>query len=99
MRKILIIAVAFILSIFIYSCKTTNKSSSTIRGNEKIFKAGASVSNITDPSTLPSTSIVHDSLNARSLVLDDGITKLAFVVVDQRVVTREVFDEAKRLIM
>ncbi len=70
------------------------------------LRAGASTSNIT-PSLgaeivggwkpLPSTR-VHDELHARSLVLDDGRTRLAFVVVDNVSVDREVFDEAKRQI-
>lgn len=41
---------------------------------------------------------VHDELHARCLVLDDGTTRLAIVVVDSLGVPREVFDEAKRQI-
>ncbi len=39
----------------------------------------------------------HDPLHARTLVLDDGKTMLAMVVVDNLGVAREVCDEAKRL--
>ncbi len=39
----------------------------------------------------------HDPLHARALVLDDGKTMLAMVVVDNLGVAREVCDEAKRL--
>src|SRR5262245_43707732 len=41
---------------------------------------------------------VHDPLYARTLVLDDGATKIAFVVVDNVGVPKIVCDEAKRMI-
>jgi hypothetical protein len=41
---------------------------------------------------------VHDPLFARTLVLDDGATRLAFVVVDNVGLPQIVCDEAKRLI-
>src|SRR5687768_1773720 len=41
---------------------------------------------------------VHDPLYARTLVLDDGTTRIAFVVVDNVGVPQVVCDEAKRLI-
>jgi neutral ceramidase len=71
----------------------------------KIFKAGAATSNVTPALGVgivgnfetPLATHIHDELNARCLVLDDGTTKLAFVVVDNLSVSREVFDEAKRL--
>jgi neutral ceramidase len=72
-----------------------------------IFRAGASTANITPPlgsgivgnfGIPPPANYVHDELHARSFVLDDGTTKLVFVVVDNVGVIREVFDEAKRLI-
>lgn len=71
------------------------------------FRAGASTANITPPlgsglvgnfGIPPPANYVHDELHARSLILDDGTTKLVFVVVDNVGVIREVFDEAKRLI-
>jgi hypothetical protein len=70
------------------------------------FKAGAATSNITPPigqpvvggfSPAPSTH-VHDELHARCLVLDDGKTRLAFVVCDLLGVARQVSDEARRII-
>jgi neutral ceramidase len=39
----------------------------------------------------------HDPLHARCLVLDDGQTKLALVVVDSCMVPRELMDAAKAL--
>ncbi|HXI01508.1 MAG TPA: neutral/alkaline non-lysosomal ceramidase N-terminal domain-containing protein [Sphingobacteriaceae bacterium] len=76
-------------------------------GNSKIFKAGASTSNITPPlgdgivgnfGVPPPAAHIHDQLHARCLALDDGETRLVFVVVDNVGVNQEVFDQAKRLI-
>jgi neutral ceramidase len=69
----------------------------------RVFRAGAATSNIT-PSV--GTSIngnlqdvtiksVHDDTHARCIVLDDGQTRLAIVVADLCMVSREVLDEAK----
>ena len=75
---------------------------------QAVFRAGASTANITPPlgsglvgnfGIPPPANYVHDELHARSLVLDDGTTKLVFVVVDNVGIIREVFDEAKRLIV
>ncbi len=41
---------------------------------------------------------VHDLLNARCLVLDDGATQLALVMVDNCLIQRPVFDAAKKRI-
>jgi len=41
---------------------------------------------------------VHDELHARALALTDGKTTLAFVVVDNCLIPREVFDAAKALL-
>lgn len=73
----------------------------------KVFRAGASLSNITPPLGMgivgnfgnpPPAEHIHDQLHARSLVLDDGTSQLVFVVIDNLMVGREVLDEAKRLI-
>jgi len=70
------------------------------------FRAGAAASNLTPPlgeliiggfTPFPST-YVHDELHARCLVLDDGSSKLVFVICDNVGVPREVFDDAKRLV-
>ena len=72
----------------------------------KVFRAGAATSNLTPPigggiiggfHPIPSTHI-HDELNARCLVLDNGETRLAIVVCDLLGASREVFDEARRLV-
>lgn len=46
----------------------------------------------------PPATYIHDQLHAKTLVLDDGTTRLAFVLVDNVGIKREVFDEAKRLV-
>lgn len=70
----------------------------------RVFKAGAATSNITPQLgegivgnfDIPPATYVHDELHARCLVLDDGATRLVFVVADNVSVSREVFDTAKR---
>jgi neutral ceramidase len=73
----------------------------------RVFKAGAATSNITPPLGMeivgnfaprPIAAHVHDELHARCLVLDDGTTKLAFVVADTISLARDVWDEAKQKI-
>ncbi len=67
------------------------------------FQAGAATSNVTPwlgmsmnggMSDNPAKSI-HDELHARAIVLDDGRTRLAFVVVDSCMIEREVIKAAK----
>ena len=70
------------------------------------FKAGAAAVNITPPlGTVINGGFrpiiaenVHDELHARALALTDGKTTLAFVVVDNCVIPREVFDAAKAIL-
>lgn len=72
----------------------------------RVLRAGADRTDITPElgilivgsfSPQPATH-VHDPLYARTLVLDDGATKLVFVLVDNVGVPQLVCDEAKRLI-
>jgi hypothetical protein len=73
---------------------------------ERIFRAGASVSNITpmlgEPIVgnfnEPLAENIHDDLHARCLVLDDGSTRLAIVLLDNVGVDQAVLDEAKNVI-
>jgi neutral ceramidase len=69
------------------------------------LSAGAATSNVTPPLgelivgnwvPVPAT-YIHDELHARCLVLDDGETRVAIVVVDNVGIPRRVLDEAKRL--
>lgn len=83
---------------------TANAAEPEASQNERVFRAGAAVSNITPPlgslivggwKPIPATNI-HDQLWVRCLVLDNGETKLAFAICDNLGMVREVFDEAKR---
>lgn len=74
--------------------------------SKPVFRASASTSNITPPlgslivggfAPFPATH-VHDELHARCLVLDDGSTRLVFVVCDLLGINRLVSDEARALI-
>lgn len=70
------------------------------------FRAGASAVDIT-PTTSPriiaggfieaQSSTITDKLFTRSLVLDDGKTQIALVIVDTCMMTRSLIDEAKAL--
>ncbi|HBJ85383.1 MAG TPA: hypothetical protein DDZ88_16205 [Verrucomicrobiales bacterium] len=70
------------------------------------FRAGAATSNITPElgSSINGgfqdgkAAFIHDELNARCLALDDGKTKLVFVVADSCVIGRGIFDEAKKMV-
>ncbi len=69
------------------------------------LRAGAATSNITPPLgeeivggwNSPPATHIHDELHARCLVLDNGATRLAFVICDSVGIGREVFDAAKRM--
>jgi len=70
-----------------------------------VFRAGARVVDITPP-TLPvlvnggmttrSATKIVDRLHARALVLDDGTTRVAIVVVDSCMVPRDLLDRSKK---
>ncbi len=70
----------------------------------KVFRAGAATSNITpkigtsNNGNFQDVTIksIHDETHARGIVLDDGQNKLAIVVSDLCMVSRETLDEAKR---
>ena len=81
-------------------------ASGTVRadGPAPVFRAGAAAVDVS-PTVFPArvnggfleaqAKSVLDPLNARCLVLDDGTTRLAIVVVDSCMVPREVLDQAK----
>lgn len=72
----------------------------------RVFRAGAATSNITPPLGSPlvggwnpvPAANVHDELHSRCLVLDDGSTRLVIVVSDNVGISRNVYDEAKRVL-
>src|SRR5262245_47573793 len=75
--------------------------------SDKVFRAGASVLDIT-PDQFPvlgngmmeqrTAKSAQDRLNARCMVLDDGKERVALVVVDSCMMPRELLDEAKELV-
>jgi len=75
-------------------------------GAGRVFRAGAAASNITPPLggpiiggwNSPPATHVHDELYAKCLVLDDGTTRLAFVICDNLGIGREVYDKARQII-
>ena len=75
-------------------------------GTNAAFRAGAAAANITPPLGLalvgewvtPPAQHVHDELWARCVVMDDGKTRVAFVVCDLLGLARCVSDEARRLV-
>ena len=74
--------------------------------SEKVFRAGAYAMDVS-PAKLPvvvsgmfltrTADLVTDPVYARSLVLDDGETRLALVVVDSCMMPRELLDRAKEM--
>lgn len=70
------------------------------------FRAGAATTNITPElgSSINGgfqdgkAAFIHDELHARCLALDDGQTKLVFVIADSCVIGRGIFDEAKKMV-
>src|SRR6202000_1759830 len=72
----------------------------------KILRAGPATSNTPPPLGVSingnfqdaKADYIHDELHARCLVLDNGDTRIAFVVVDSCLIPREIFDDAKRMI-
>src|SRR5690606_15161296 len=74
-------------------------------GQQRTFMAGAAKTVITpylgggivgNFGTPPEAKNIHDELHARSLVLDDGDSKLAFIICDNIGLARKVCDAAKK---
>jgi hypothetical protein len=95
MTRFLLIAIALIAT------------SSVLLGAESKFRAGAAAVDVT-PEKFPvvincgfleaSGASARDKLYARALVLDDGSTRVAIVIVDSCMMPRELLDRAKELI-
>ena len=97
------------LSIIIYASSLLTLGDCVLgreAGAGRVFRAGAAASNITPPLggpviggwNSPPATHVHDELYAKCLVLDDGTTRLAFVICDNLGIGREVYDEARQII-
>jgi neutral ceramidase len=89
---------AIVLAVSLLACGASNVHAQ--------LKAGIYLKNI-NPKTLPvwvngniaavKSDRIHDPLNARCLVLDDGRIKLAICVVDSCIIPIELIDEARAL--
>ncbi len=95
------------IALVLIFCLSASSPGSAQTKPKKQFRAGAATSNITPLMGVPLDGTimqigpakdVHDELHARCLVLDDGTTQLAFAVVDNTMVSREVYDHAKKLV-
>lgn len=99
------VLLVFVLPLFLIM-KANAQSSKEKKVENRIFKAGASTSNITPYlGTLlvgafkPTPAMnIHDELHVRSLVLDNGENKLIFVVTDLLMIERKAMDSAKKII-
>lgn len=94
------------LAIFVILLTPFNAYLQCSNDNTKLFQAGAAVANITPHLggeiigewNTPPASFVHDELFARCLVLDDGSTKLVFVVLDLLGIHENLANMAKKMI-
>ncbi|MFA7172413.1 MAG: neutral/alkaline non-lysosomal ceramidase N-terminal domain-containing protein [Kiritimatiellia bacterium] len=97
-------ALFFLISIQAVNAKAQVQAAA--KEQSKVFRAGAATSNIT-PSLggliiggwgTPEATHIHDELHARCLVLDDGFTKLVFIVADLLGIDQDVAEATKRII-
>ena len=102
MRSWLLIPIIFIIS----NSERIQAQDDRKADGSRVFRAGAAASNITPPLgepivggwTSPPATQIHDELHARCLVLDDGRTRLAFVICDNVGIPRQVCDAARALV-
>jgi len=111
-NKTAIIYLCLPLLLLIFLTGTLSLSAKNMHGKQeysdqdKVFRAGAATSNITPflgggivgGWGIPEATHIHDELHARCLVLDDGNTKLVFIVVDLVGVNQDLTEEAKKII-
>lgn len=94
------------LAVVLAFCTPAPAAQDANAAGAKLFRAGAATSNVTPwlgisingGMTDRRATHVHDELHARCLVLDDGTTKLAFVVVDSCALPKSAVDAAKAII-
>src|SRR3954454_9543388 len=87
-------ALPLLLALLAFPCTAQTLRAGAATSNITPFLGGAIVGNF----VTPPAAHIHDELHARCLVLDDGKTRLVFVVCDNVGISREVYDEAKRQI-
>jgi hypothetical protein len=98
------LVLALVIGLFVAAVPVVFGQAQAPPAGARVLRAGAATSNVTPPLgaglvggwSTPASTDVHDELQARCLVLDDGTTRVAFAIVDNVSIDREVFDEAKR---
>lgn len=101
---LIIATVIFSIAQFLYAGPDPELRSAD--DSEKVFRAGAATTNITPflgdriigGWSTPEATHIHDELLAKCLVLDDGATKLVFIIVDLLGIDKNVTEEVKRII-
>jgi neutral ceramidase len=91
------------LAVLLFSSLALRAQTAVSPAAGKVFRAGAATSNITPKvgssinGNMQDVEVkhIHDETHARALVLDDGQTRLAIVVADLCMVSRQVLDAAK----
>lgn len=102
LNRVTYITVLILLLLLMFLGKSTAKNASELR----YIKAGAAVSNITPflgdeivgDFNMPKTIHIHDDLYVKCLVLDDGESQLAFGVIDNIFIRKELLNTAKKLV-
>src|SRR4030095_10944892 len=95
-----------LLAAILLSCSGSGFVRDSAAQTPKQIRAGAAATNVTPWLGLSingsmqdrRVNRIHDELHARSLALDDGRNRIVITVVDSCMISREVFDEAKRLV-
>jgi hypothetical protein len=105
-RKITINFLVLLLSSWAWPTKGSTQRGESTSLEPKQFRAGACAVDVA-PATFPvfvnggflqnRASRIADPVRAKSLILDDGSTRLAIVVVDSCMMPRELLDRAKEL--
>lgn len=93
-----------ILAFVLLLSMTAYPEAQSQESNPAVFRAGAAMVDIT-PTVFPvivngmveerTAEKAHDALMSRALVLDDGVEKIAIVVVDSLMLTRAMLDDTK----
>lgn len=105
-RNLGLIFVLIILTASQYISANSLSGQKSAGDEGKVFRAGAATSNITPflgggiigGWGTPEATHIHDELHARCLALDDGSTKLVFIVADLLGIDQDVTEEAKKII-
>lgn len=96
---------ACLVSALLFPTAHAQRRADEAAGPSRVFRAGAATSNVTPPLGLSLSgpigqrgvaTNIHDELHARCLVLDDGATRVALVIVDNTMISRDLFERAKR---